>query len=149
MTVVLFSSSYCIKQMAEMVTGEKIGDGVSPWAFVSMGLQANEDRFDGWYSDYVGETYKESKYNKAKQAAIAKKDIKQRLVYFKNHPFDALIFFAGKNLSQWNNPDFMSFRVNQQLKKPQSSYPKWTNYLLSFHGNRQIDVFLDIYLFIV
>ncbi len=88
----------------------KMEGGNSRWAHVAMGLQES-DKAPGWYNNYVDEVFEGNNYNKLETAKAAKADIGARLKFFKEDPVYAWRFFHKKLASEWNNPTFECFHI--------------------------------------
>ena len=111
--VVVISSSLITNSAVKIISGLDMEQGISSWSFIAMGLQENSTMFDGWYNDYNRRTFVDADYNAENQAETAKKEIQKRISVFKADPLYTLSFFAGKNASQWNNPNFQCYWINQ------------------------------------
>ena len=96
-----------------LITGVHPGTGVTGWAWIAMGIQDNDKRYDGWYNSYNRDTYLDNNYDTEAQELEAKACIRERIAEFKENPLYTVRFFAGKNASQWNNPDFQSIWIQQ------------------------------------
>lgn len=90
----------------------ELSKGVPMIAYIEMGLQKGGFA-PGWYNGYNKEIYLVNDCNTEKTKRAVKKDLENTLNNFKNNPVQALKFFALKELSQWNNPNFQSVWVNQ------------------------------------
>ena len=112
MMLVLVLNGPIARKLIEQVSGQKLGKGVNSWSWVAMGLNENDEKYNGWWSHYTNGTYRANGFDHAAQGEAVKKDIQTRLDYFKSDPRKALNFFAGKNASQWSNPDFQAFCFN-------------------------------------
>ena len=60
------------------------------WA---MGME-NGPKAPGWYNKTMFKSYKKAKYNSEETAELSKKNITQRLDYFKDNPNKALVFYS-------------------------------------------------------
>lgn len=114
--VFLIIATFCAVRLPrpflETFTHTKLADGISPYAYFAMGVQDGE-RAPGWYNIYINSVYSESGYSSEAQKEIALKDYTARLAYFKSHPADAVRFFLQKIASEWNNPTFEVFWINE------------------------------------
>ena len=123
-----------VRRMTYQITNHYPGEGMSNLSYVSMGISESNVLYDGWWdADYsTVNTYKEANYDKALQEKVCRERILQRIAEFRDDPGYALRFFAGKNASQWNNPDFQGWWVNVFMSNDgQSQLPLWLERLLS------------------
>lgn len=126
------------------ITGIDQNCGVSSVSYIVMGLQENEKRFNGWYNRYNCDSYEEAEYDKNLQTEKCLKDLKERLDEFAENPLIAISFFSGKNISQWCNPDFQAFWINQGLNSTSGfKKPWWIVEILSVHGSEVISKWLN------
>lgn len=138
---------YFLENLLEAKTGEQI-EGMSMWSFVAMGLHENDDFCDGWWDGSTIDTYIESKYNADEQKKTAIADIQNRLEEFHKDKRYALRFFSRKIASQWNNPTFQCFWINQTCGSD-VAHPKWVNEVLSVKYEEKITRVLDIVQFLI
>ncbi len=149
LAVVLFCSGSVIKGTTYAITGEKPGEGNAAVSWVAMGLQdTDEPFFDGWYNLYTYNTYTESGFNTEKQEEQAKEYIRDRLSEFRKHPGKGLRFFSRKNASQWNNPNFQGFWVNQAWGH-NGHYPYFLYWILSEAGSAKISAAMNYLQFLL
>lgn len=146
--VVLLLSQRVINKAAAAITGRDISSGLSPWSWVTMGLQKNSDRYDGWYNGYGLNTYSEANSSGERQKLIAQEDLAERVQFFRDHPMYALSFFSGKNASQWNNPDFQSFWIVQHARRT-VQYSRIINWIFSPGGNALLNSGLNFLQFAI
>jgi len=109
------------------VTGIKIQGGNSKLAHVAMGLQES-DKAPGWYNTYNESIFGENGYDKEKTAEASWISIKASLTIFKENPEYAWKFFHRKLASEWNNPTFECFHIQNSRvsNKELSSFIKST-----------------------
>lgn len=112
LVIALFLSAFIPKTIARQVTGMKLDQGVSSLAFVVMGLQ-DGSRGSGWFNNYINESYEDSGYNTEIQKQMATEEIKKSLKLFKSDLKYAAKFFGKKIASEWNNPTFQCYWINQ------------------------------------
>lgn len=116
-----------IKSYYQNATGMEISKGIPSIAWVAMGME-NGPKAPGWYNKTMFKSYKKAKYNSEETAELSKKNITQRLDYFKDNPNKALVFYRDKTISQWNEPTFESLWVTyhgpHMKKTPISSFQK-------------------------
>lgn len=90
-------------------SGIHFGEGSPMILHITMGLQDNTlGRTGGWYNGYTFDTYVNSGNDSAKAALIGKRDLDQRLQYFRTHPAYTVRFFGKKIVSTWCDPTFQS-----------------------------------------
>ncbi len=99
---------YIPKMYIQFKTGLDFNQGASSFAHIAMGMQEGE-RCEGWHNKYNYDTYHEVGNNTEVQSELAKKEIDNRLLIFKNDKDYTLKFFSRKIISQWNNPTFEMF----------------------------------------
>lgn len=89
-----------------------LGQGVPKVAWIAMGMQES-DMAPGWYNEYNANTYLNNDCDSEKTAEVAKKYIKERIVYFAENPIYTAKFYTKKMLSQWCEPTFGGLWINQ------------------------------------
>ncbi len=136
-----------VKTSLSAITGHSIGRGMSSWSWVAMGLQENDNLFDGWWNRYIIKTYRAADYDHDAQEATAKQYIAERLEEFKSDPTAALNFFIQKNASQWNNPSFQGFWINNRMSS-RGDYPAFLSWVLD-SGSSMIEGYLNYFMFAV
>ena len=149
MLIVVFSGSL-INEGVYLTTGRRLSSGASKWSWITMGLMENDSLYDGWWNSYNTESYAEAEFNTERQEEKNKEDLVKRLKYFAEKPEYAIRFLAGKNASQWNNPNFQAVWVNQRM--PQNGLlrqPKWVISLINADGTDLISHLLNYYQFII
>lgn len=139
---ILLFSGRAITKCAEKATGMDLGSGISSLSWVAMGLQENPGRFNGWYNGYNVNSYHDANSSKERQDPVVKEYLKERLTEFREDPAGALSFFAGKNASQWNNPDFQSSWCVNSMRSA-VVYPRWIRSLLSATGTGMVSSVLN------
>jgi len=110
--IALFLSASIPKAIARQITGEKLDQGITSLAFVVMGLQ-DGSRGSGWFNNYINESYEDSGYNTEIQKQMAIEEIKKSLELFKSDLKYTAKFFGKKLASEWNNPTFQCYWINQ------------------------------------
>ena len=128
--------------MARRMTHEKLDQGISPLAYIAMGLQESR-RAPGWYNEYVDQNYIDANYSTEKSAIDSKNEIVKRINYFISEPLDAIRFFSFKIASAWNNPTFQGLWINQ-IKESYIEHNKFIDKLYSPGGTLKIAKFLDV-----
>ena len=94
----------------KQITGIEVEQGNSKWAHIAMGIQ-DSDGAPGWYNCYNEEVFIENNYNTEATAEAAKADIRKTLSEFKKDPSYAWKFFNYKLASEWNNPTYECFHI--------------------------------------
>ena len=128
--LVVVGSMPLISAVAKGITGQEMPRGIAQIAWVEMGLQENKALYDGWWNTYNVRTFEEAEYDREEQEKIVRKDLDETLERFRQDPGYAVSFFAGKNASQWNNPDFQGWWINQAYSSL-GSQPIWMKWFLT------------------
>lgn len=105
---VITLSHICIKS----ITGMEVSKGTSAWGFIAMGMQEG-NRAPGWFNDYHLSNYREAGRDVELAAENAKIYIKNRIGEFVDQPAYCVEFYSKKISSQWNNPTFQGFWIQQ------------------------------------
>ena len=115
LAVVLSYGSYeSVYKIYEIRSGYEQSGGIPIIAWVTMGMMENYGAY-GWYNNYPKEIfYGEAEGDRAAVAAIAKRDLMERLRTFRNDWKYAFTFFKGKVLSQWNEPLYQALYFNAE-----------------------------------
>lgn len=103
------------KLFTEALSHEKVSRGASSLSWIAMGMQENASFYDGWWNGFNSDTYFDNGNDTDAQNVVVKAEIARRVTGFQNDPLYALSFFARKNASQWNNPDFGAMNVNTSM----------------------------------
>ncbi|WP_090815240.1 ArnT family glycosyltransferase [Oribacterium sp. KHPX15] len=131
--------------LMKQLTGIDKKGGLSSVSFIVMGLQDNPKRFNGWYNEYNYVSYKKAGFDKNLQTERCLVDLKERLNEFAEKPLMAVSFFSGKNISQWCNPDFQAFWINQGLSTASDfKSPGWIVEFLSVYRSERISKLLNL-----
>lgn len=133
-------------QIVEFCSGIDLsGTGNSKYAHIAMGLQDSEDA-PGWYNTYNERIFAENGYDKEATAQVAKQSIKESLTYYAQNPMEGWSFLNRKIASQWNNPTFEGFHMQnaRSAGKEQSALVKS---VINDGGklNILLTLFLDLY----
>ncbi len=133
-------------QIVELRSGIDLsGTGNSKYAHIAMGLQDSEDA-PGWYNTYNERIFAENGYDKETTAQVAKQSIKESLTYYAQNPMEGWSFLNRKIASQWNNPTFEGFHMQnaRSAGKEQSALVKS---VINDGGklNILLTLFLDLY----
>lgn len=98
------------KQYIEYVSGMKIAPGNSKAAHIAMGLQ-DSDKAPGWYNGYNERVFAENGYDRELTEKTAIEDIRKSVRHFVQDPAYGWQFFHHKLASEWNNPTFECFHI--------------------------------------
>lgn len=135
------------------ISGKTLGEGMSPWAFVNMGLREGSPLYDGWFdnSQSTYRAYLNSGYNTDAHERVSVEGVKESVDRFAKDPGYAVRFFAGKNASQWNNPGFQGWWINYAMPADGVvKTPEWLENLMSIQNyNDYVFPYLDRLQFII
>ncbi len=109
--LVLFSQK-SVDLLAVTITGNAVPAGMPTMSWVSMGLGENDNLYDGWWTPQSSVTLLEAGLDSAAARSVEVERVQRRLTEFVSNPEYAIRFFSGKNASQWNNPEFNAYFVN-------------------------------------
>ena len=132
--------------IVEVRTGMDLsGTGNSKYAHIAMGLQDSEDA-PGWYNTYNERLFVESGYSREETARAAKENLVQTLQYYAGHPMECWSFFNRKMASQWNNPTFEGFHM-QNARITSEELSPFIKSVINDGGKANIllTLFLDIF----
>lgn len=96
--------------IVEQITGAENTRGNSKWAHLAMGLQEG-DKAWGWYNSYNYDVFVENNYDKEATTKASIESIKETVGNFVENPSYAWKFFNYKLASEWNNPTFECFHI--------------------------------------
>lgn len=104
----------------EKRSGVELGEAVPMTGYIAMGLSDPEGVLGcnamGWYSSYYTFTnHSSNNYDAEKSSEFAVNGIKERLKKFSSDYSYANDFFYEKNTSQWNEPSFATFWMNEVM----------------------------------
>ncbi|MBQ5560800.1 MAG: glycosyltransferase family 39 protein [Lachnospiraceae bacterium] len=143
---VIFSQG--VKWQMRKITGSEINGGIPSVAWVVMGLQEGE-LAPGWYNSYNVKVYEESGFDTKIAKKKASDKLKEELVKMAQNPMDALQFFIKKNMSQWSNPTFECFWINNdKIREGEHKEIKergWLKSLTTEPGNNVLTIYLNIF----
>lgn len=100
----------------QLISGKKISSGVPSLAWVVMGMQEGYMAY-GWHNQYNENVYRENNCDTETTNEIVREDFKECLNYFAHNPAYTIKFFYQKTLSQWENPTFEAFWINDLTKR--------------------------------
>ena len=129
------------------ITGIPEADSISAYAFIAMGLQEGP-RANGWHNGFDNDSFVDNNYSTEAQKEVAISEIKDRINIFRNDHEYAVEFFLLKLASQWNNPTFECFWINQVCDADieQSDFIKG---IMSKEGSAKAYGFLDAFMLVV
>ena len=133
-----------VRGMTRLITGQETGKGTSMWSYVQMRLMENDILYDGWWNQYNQDTFEETGFDSAAQEIRVKQDLTVRVDELKRNPQKALRFFAGKNASQWANPDFGSVWKNETMEPltEKADSAGWVYWLISLESRAPFRIFM-------
>lgn len=101
--------------LLEHLTGYSLREGLPHLGWVCMGLQDTGPLAPGWFNDYVMSGWYYVGGKSEYHIAFIKNDLLGVFVRFARNPLYAVQFFIEKNATQWNDPTFQGFWINQTL----------------------------------
>ena len=110
--LVISSMNHITNTYMEKITGVPVAEGMPKMAWIAMGLQ-DAPMAPGWWNGYSVNLYEECGYNYELTTELAKENIKDNLGFFYHNKKDGLARIGRKMASQWNNPTFQCFQVNE------------------------------------
>lgn len=132
--------------IVETHTGMNLsGTGNSMYAHIAMGLQDSEDA-PGWYNTYNEALFAECGYDKAETARAAKQNLAETLRYYADNPGEGWSFIHRKLASEWNNPTFEGFHM-QNARLTAEELSPMVKSVINDGGklNILLTFFLDVY----
>ncbi|SCW35180.1 hypothetical protein SAMN02910456_00670 [Ruminococcaceae bacterium YRB3002] len=144
----VFLSGTCVNLCVKVVTGITPSPGISYLSWIAMGMQDSDTKYYGWYNSYNWDSAEAVDYDREAHAAVCRDYISGRLREFSEDPGLALEFYAGKNSSQWNNPDFQAF-WSAAYKGDRVEPSRLTNFLLSPRGTDMMNSALNVLQFLI
>lgn len=114
--VVTILCSTLVKMHTEYISGHKISEGVPTLAWIVMGMQEGY-MAEGWHNAYNEMVFRENGCDSKLAYEQVKSDLNERIKHFINNPGYTLKFFFKKQTSQWNNPTFEGFWINDVDKR--------------------------------
>lgn len=141
--------SHMANWRVEKIIGMEISDGVPALAWVAMGLQEGY-MADGWHNGYNHSIYWDNDCNTEKTEQVVKEDLKERVQEMIHAPAASARFFYHKTVSQWNNPTFECFWINDLNRRKKEgvavgSYNKMVESVLGEPGNPILYEYMNIY----
>ena len=133
----------------ESITGEKISKGVPALAWVVMGMQEGYMAY-GWHNQYNEDVFRNNNCDTDSTNEIVIRDFKKRIEEFAKKPAYAMKFFFQKTISQWNNPTFECFWINDLAKRASDGImvkklPGWLENLAGEPGSKVLTWYCNAY----
>lgn len=128
MSVTYLLGNAALDHAVTAVTGEKVVEGVPMMAYLAMGFQ-EAAMAPGWYNDYNRTLYVKLDYDSKATATAAKENLEESLQTFAADPSYALQFFSKKLASEWNNPTFQCFWI-QENRQTSLHLPDWVTTIM-------------------
>ena len=142
-----FGATNLVKLHTSKITGEEISAGVPTLAWVAMGLQDGY-MASGWHNQYNEDVYRENNCDTELAKIAVKEELNQRTQEMIHNSGATVSFFYKKLISQWNNPTFECFWINDLTKRqekeiPVKEMPKWLDSFLGEPGNRIVTTYMN------
>lgn len=127
----------------EKTTNKQLSAGVPKLAWIEMGLQ--EGGFaSGWYNEYNRKVYLMNNCDTKETEMAIKEDFKNTVKKHSENPKEFVQYIKEKIVSQWVNPTFQCFWVNQN-RKTNIDIPKWAQSIIKEEGSYKYLVeYMDI-----
>lgn len=147
--LMLVGATNIVKWHTECIVGKSISDGVPTTAWVAMGMQEGYMAY-GWHNQYNENVYRENDCDSDKTNRVVKAEINDRVHSFISNPAYFAKFFYQKTISQWNNPTFEGFWINDRIKRANDGIkvkklPNWLNGLTMEPGNKFLTEYMNLY----
>lgn len=110
--LIIFSYKPIVNFAVESITNTPVPEGLPTISWVFLGLEENNELFDGWWKRDALLLFAEAGYDSTTAHYIMLERVIDRVRHMLSEPGDAVLFFARKNAAQWNNSDFEAFFVN-------------------------------------
>lgn len=140
--VVYFMGSFLLEKGFYDLTEVNLEDGIPSVAWIAMGLQES-DMAPGWYNEFNRNTYLFNGKNADIVSDISIKSIKYSIENFIENPKYAIKFFYQKIVSQWNNPTFQGFWINERPSNIEQSVG--VHSIMYGKLNKVLTEFMNIY----
>ncbi|MCR5502475.1 MAG: hypothetical protein K6F53_05675 [Lachnospiraceae bacterium] len=136
------------RSFIEKKTGVGMDGGITPLAYVAMGLSENGSKANGWYNSYVRDSYCSLGYDTAAQKEDAKRRLTEIGKRFSEDTVFRNAFFLQKTVSQWDEPTFQSFWI-YQTRGNNGVLPKWAGRLKNDAVIDPLRTWLDFFMVFV
>lgn len=146
--IILLPLMYClgnslVKVSMEKITNKELTGGVPKLSYIVMGLQEG-GYASGWYNGYNVKVFIENEYNTKKAEVQVKEDLRNILSEFKKDGKNLKTYINEKIVSQWANPTFQCFWVNQN-RQTYVDVPEWADAIVREEGMYDILVeYMDV-----
>lgn len=133
-----------VEKIYEARADYQIGDGIPAVAYIAMGQQ---DRWPGpgWYNNYNKECYQIGYFDTEAAAEIAGENLSARLQAYRLNMPAAVEFIKQKILTQWNEPTYEAFFVNNSFAEE----TVLTEKIFHGKGHSRLAHFMDRHQFLV
>ena len=128
---VYFAGSKGMNLYVEAVTKQPVAEGIPKIAWVAMGLN-DSGNTAGWFDNYNGFTYEKNNRDSEDTIEECREHIIKRLQLLKGKRF--IKFYYKKITSQWNNPTWECFNMQER----NSNTPDYAIKQTVLEGNNQI-----------
>jgi len=127
----------------EEISNKELTDGIPMLAWVEMSLQ-DGGYSSGWYNGYVVRVFVENNYNTTLTRVQVNEDFRNTLHQHISNPNRFITYMNRKIISQWTNPTFQCFWINQN-RKTNLDVPNWSEDIIKQKGMYNILVqYMDI-----
>lgn len=116
----------------EKISNKELTDGIPMLAWVEMSLQ-DGGYTSGWFNGYVINVFVENNYNTTLTSVQVKEDLRNTLEEHIKNPKEFAIYMNRKVVSQWTNPTFQCFWVNQN-RQTNVDVPEWSKSIIQEKG---------------
>lgn len=121
-----------VENTIENITNIELNGGVPKIAYIEMGLQ-DGGYASGWYNMYNVKVFIENDYNTEKTKEKVKEDLKNTLKKYSKDLNGFYSYMSKKIISQWTNPTFQCFWVNQN-RATNREIPQWGQDIIDGNG---------------
>lgn len=108
--LITFLTLPTIQTFYEHRADNHLNTGVTAMSYIAMGMQEGS-RAEGWYNGFNFITYENAGLDAELANQISRDTIKERLLYFKENPADAVRFYTNKYRSQWCDGTYASLQA--------------------------------------
>lgn len=141
LTMILKSMSIAY---AQKYTDQKLGEGVSVWLYLAMGMNNGENsnlNGTGYYNGFNYNTFTENDSDIRAANIIAKEQIKSTLESYRGKTSEFVFFLYKKVIHQWNVPDDLAFNSITSYGRGD----RWIDRVYDWYLSLDIYVYLSIY----
>lgn len=127
----------------EEISNKELTDGIPMLAWVEMSLQ-DGGYSSGWFNGYVVNVFVENNYNTILTKVQVKEDFRNTLNQHMSNPNRFITYMNRKVISQWTNPTFQCFWINQN-RRTNLDVPNWSENIIKQKGMYNVLVqYMDI-----